>query len=113
MVSLRLFRPKTLVSGPKNTQLWSLDTRTHCPYVSEELSSLTTENNAIQVLKNTKEMFWLHKSASNHNAVIESFAPKELAKNPKDLGLDVNSLPLQSLNSELYLPRLKRRDAIH
>lgn len=49
-------------------------------YVDNGLTSFSTDDNAIQVMKKTKEMLaesniQLHKFASNHNAVIEAFPP--------------------------------------
>lgn len=69
-------------------------------YVDDGLTSFPTADNAIQVLKNTKEMLAdsnirLHKIASNHNAVMEAFLPEERAKELKDLELGVDPLPLQ------------------
>lgn len=69
-------------------------------YVDEELASFSTDDDAIQVLKKTKEMLadsniQLHKLASNHNAVMEASPPEERAKELQDLELGVDSLPLQ------------------
>lgn len=38
---------------------------------------------------------WLHKIASNHEAVMEAFPSKEHAKEQKDHELDVDHLPMQ------------------
>lgn len=69
-------------------------------YVDDGLASFSTDDDAIQVLKKTKEMLadsniQLHKLASNHNAVMEASPPEERAKELPDLELGVDSLPLQ------------------
>ena len=69
-------------------------------YVDDGLASFPTDDDAIQVLKKTKEMLAdsnirLHKIASNHKAVMEAFPSEERAKELKDLELGVDPLPLQ------------------
>lgn len=69
-------------------------------YVDDGLASFSTDDDAIRVLKKTKEMLAdsnirLHKLASNHNAVMEAFPSEERAKELKDLKLGVDLLPLQ------------------
>lgn len=59
-------------------------------YVDDGLTSLSTDDDAIKVLKKAREMLAdscirLHKIASNHNTVIEAFPPKEHVKELKDL----------------------------
>lgn len=73
-------------------------------YVDDGLTSFSMDDDAIQVLKKTKEMLAesnirLHKFASNCNAVIEAFPPEERAKELKDLELGMDSLPLQRSSS--------------
>lgn len=69
-------------------------------YVDDGLSSFPTANEAITVLKRTKEMLAessikLHKVASNSHAVMDAFPPEERAKNLVDLELTVDPLPPQ------------------
>ncbi|XP_025752713.1 uncharacterized protein LOC109204590 [Oreochromis niloticus] len=69
-------------------------------YVDDGLASFPTDDNAIRVLKETKEMLAdsnirLHKIASNHDVVVEAFPPEERAKELKDLELGVDPLPMQ------------------
>lgn len=69
-------------------------------YVDDGLTSFSTDDDAIRILKKTKEMLAdsninLHKIASNHNAVMEAFPSEERAKELKDLELGVDPLPLQ------------------
>nr|XP_054598158.1 uncharacterized protein LOC129163741 [Nothobranchius furzeri] len=69
-------------------------------YVDDGLASFPTDAEAIQVLKETKEMLAdsnirLHKIASNHNKVVEEFPSEERAKELKDLELGVDPLPMQ------------------
>lgn len=69
-------------------------------YVDDGLSSFPTDDEAITVLKRTKEMLAessikLHKVASNSRAVMDAFPPEERAKNLVDLELTVDPLPPQ------------------
>lgn len=69
-------------------------------YVDDGLISFPTADDAIRVLKKTKDILatsniQLHKITSNHNAVMEAFPPEEHSKELKDLELGVDPLPLQ------------------
>lgn len=69
-------------------------------YVDDGLSSFPTDDEAITVLKRTKEMLAessikLHKVASNSRAVMDAFPAEERAKNLVDLELTVDPLPPQ------------------
>lgn len=69
-------------------------------YVDDGLSSFSTDDEAITVLKRTKEMLAessikLHKVASNSCAVMDGFPPEDTAKNLVDLELTVDPLPPQ------------------
>ena len=69
-------------------------------YVDNGLTSVSTDDEAIDTLKRTREMLAesnikLHKIASNSSKVMEAFPPEERAKDLKDLDLGVDSLPLQ------------------
>lgn len=69
-------------------------------YVNDGLASFSTDDDAIRVLKKTKEMLAdsnirLHKIASIHTAVMEAFPSEEHTKELKDLELGVDPLPLQ------------------
>lgn len=71
-----------------------------CFYVDDGLTSLPTEEEAVSLLKRTKEMLaesniHLHKIASNSHTVMESFAPEDLAKDLKNLDLGGDPLPVQ------------------
>lgn len=64
------------------------------------LTSFSTEDDATQVLKKTKQVLVdanikLNKIASNNNAVMKAFLLEECAKELKDLELVVDPLPLQ------------------
>lgn len=69
-------------------------------YVDDRLTLVTTEEEAIDLLKRTQKMLAasnlkLHKIASNSNKVMTAFAPEDLAKDLKDLNLGADPLPLQ------------------
>lgn len=69
-------------------------------YDDDGLTSLSTDDNAMQILKNAKEILVdsnirLHKIASNHNAVTQAFLPEERAKELKDLEQGVDPKPQQ------------------
>ena len=69
-------------------------------YVDDGLTSFSTENQAISVLKSTMDMLAessikLHKIASNRRAVMDAFPPEERAKNMVNLELTVDPLPVQ------------------
>ncbi|XP_016336888.1 uncharacterized protein LOC107684994 [Sinocyclocheilus anshuiensis] len=69
-------------------------------YVDDRLKSLPSINEAISLLKATKDMLAisnlrLHKIASNCSAVMHAFSPADYAKDLKHLNLDTDSPPLQ------------------
>ncbi|XP_060765880.1 uncharacterized protein LOC132874028 [Neoarius graeffei] len=69
-------------------------------YVDNGLTSVPTEEEAIDLLKRAQKMLAasnlkLHKIASNSNKVMTAFAPEDLAKDLKDLNLGTDPLPLQ------------------
>ncbi len=69
-------------------------------YVDDGLKSLPSINEAISLLKATKDMLAisnlrLHKIASNCSAVMHAFSPADYAKDLKHLNLDTDSPPLQ------------------
>lgn len=69
-------------------------------YVDDGLTFVPTEEEAVDLLKRTQKMLAasnlkLHKSASNSNKVMIAFAPKDLAKDLKDLKLGAGPLSLQ------------------
>lgn len=69
-------------------------------YVDDGLTSLSSEGEAIDLLKRTRNMMAesnirLHKIASNSNHVMDAFLPEERANDLKDLDLGVDPLPLQ------------------
>ena len=69
-------------------------------YVDDGLISLSTEAEAIDLLKRTQASLAesnlkLHKIASNSVAVMKAFTPGDLATGLKDLGLDEEALPVQ------------------
>ncbi|XP_056093862.1 uncharacterized protein LOC130072671 [Rhinichthys klamathensis goyatoka] len=89
-------------------------------YVDDGLSSFPTDEKAIAVLKNTKEILAessikLHKIASNSRTVMDAFPPEERAKDLVDLELTVDPLPLQrslgltwNLQSDTFTFRVSR-----
>lgn len=69
-------------------------------YVDDGLTSVPTEEEAIDLLKRTQKLLAasnlkLHKIASNSSKVMTAFAPEDLAKDLKDLNLGADPLPLQ------------------
>lgn len=69
-------------------------------YVDDGLASFSSNEEAIDILKRTREMLAesnvrLHKIASNSSKVMEAFPSEDLAKDLKDLDLGTDSLPLQ------------------
>lgn len=69
-------------------------------YVDNALTSVPSNEEAMDLLKRTKKMLEqsqikLHKIASNINSVMKAFPSEEQAKDPKDLNLSVDPLPLQ------------------
>lgn len=69
-------------------------------YVDDGLTSVSTEEEAIDLLRRTQKMLAasnlkLHKIASNSSKVMTAFAPEDLAKDLKDLDLGADPLPLQ------------------
>ncbi|RXN03643.1 hypothetical protein ROHU_013311 [Labeo rohita] len=69
-------------------------------YVDDELTSVPTEEEAIDLLQRTQKMLAasnlkLHKIASNSSKVMTAFAPEDLAKDLKDLDFSADPLPLQ------------------
>lgn len=69
-------------------------------YVDDGLTSVSSEEAAIDLLKRTQGMLAaanlkLHKMASNSATVMEAFLPEDRAKELKDLDLCADSLPLQ------------------
>ncbi len=69
-------------------------------YVDDGLKSLPSINEAISLLKATKDILAisnlrLHKIASNCSAVMHAFSPADYAKDLKHLNLDTDSPPLQ------------------
>lgn len=89
-------------------------------YVDDGLTSLPTNEKAIAILKNTKEIFAdssikLHKIASNSRAVMDALHPEERAKNLVDLELTSDPLPLQhslgltwNLQSNMFTFRISK-----
>lgn len=72
-------------------------------YVDNGLTSIATEEGAIDLLKRTQKMLAtsnlkLHKIASNSSKVMEAFDPEDLAKDLKDLDFGADPLsPQRSL----------------
>jgi len=69
-------------------------------YVDDGLTSVPTEEEAIDLLKRTQKMLAasnlkLHKIASNSSKVMKAFDPEDFAKDLKDLDFGVDPLPLQ------------------
>ncbi|GAA6084830.1 uncharacterized protein LOC113098256, partial [Tachysurus ichikawai] len=69
-------------------------------YVDDGLISVSSADEAISLLKNTKNMLAesnikLHKISSDSHRVMEAFPPSERANDLKDLDLNVDPLPLQ------------------
>lgn len=69
-------------------------------YVDDGLASFSSNEEAIDILKRTREMLAesnvrLHKIASNSSKVMEAFPSEDRAKDLKDLDLGTDSLPLQ------------------
>lgn len=69
-------------------------------YVDDGLTSVSSEEAAIDLLKRTQGMLAaanmkLHKMASNSATVMEAFPPEDRAKELKDLDVCADSLPLQ------------------
>lgn len=69
-------------------------------YIDDGLTSVTTPEEAIDVLTQTREMLSesklrLHKVASNSSQVMEAFPAEDRATDLKDLDLGVDPLPLQ------------------
>ncbi|XP_034547118.1 uncharacterized protein LOC117818374 isoform X1 [Notolabrus celidotus] len=69
-------------------------------YVDDALASFPTNDEAISVLKRTKDMLAessikLHKIASNSRVVMDAFSPEERAKDLVNLELTIDPLPLQ------------------
>ncbi len=69
-------------------------------YVDDGLTSISSEGEAIDLLKRARDMMAesnirLHKIASSHQQVMDAFPPEERANDLKDLNLNVDSLPLQ------------------
>ncbi|KAL0151744.1 hypothetical protein M9458_052970 [Cirrhinus mrigala] len=69
-------------------------------YVDDGLTSVPTEEEAIDLLQRTQKMLAasnlkLHKIASNSSKVMTAFAPEDLAKDLKDLDFSADPLPLQ------------------
>lgn len=69
-------------------------------YVDDALTSVPSNEEAMDLLKRTKKMLEqshikLHKIASNINSVMKAFPSEEQAKDLKDLNLSVDPLPLQ------------------
>lgn len=69
-------------------------------YVDDGLKSLPSINEAISLLKTTKDMLTisnlrLHKRASNSAAVMHAFSPADYAKDLIHFNLDTDSPPLQ------------------
>ena len=70
-------------------------------YVDDGLTSLPTEENAVDLVKRTQQALWtngnlrLHKIASNRVEVIKAFSLDDRAKDLKELDLGLDTLPLQ------------------
>ncbi|KAK3727738.1 hypothetical protein QZH41_005197 [Actinostola sp. cb2023] len=69
-------------------------------YVDDGLKSVETSNEAISIIKSSREMcqkggFRLHKFMSNTKEVIESVAVEDRAKGIKNIDLDKEPLPLE------------------
>ncbi|XP_056409269.1 uncharacterized protein LOC130324954 [Hyla sarda] len=69
-------------------------------YVDDGLASFSSNEEAINVLKSTREMLAesnirLNKVASNSNRVMEAFPMEDRAKDLKDMDLETESPPLQ------------------
>lgn len=69
-------------------------------YVDDGFTSVSSEVEAIDLLKRTRNMMAesnirLHKIASNNNQVMDTFPPEERAKDLKDMDMGVDPLPLQ------------------
>lgn len=69
-------------------------------YVDDALASFPSEEEAIDVLRRTREMLSgsnikLHKIASNSSVVMEAFPLEDRSKEFKDLDLGVDPLPMQ------------------
>ena len=69
-------------------------------YVDDALASVSTEAEAINLLKEAREILAecnlkLHKIASNSHQVMDAFPTEDRAKDLKDLELGVDPLPLQ------------------
>lgn len=69
-------------------------------YVDDGLKSLPSINEAISLLKATKDMLAisnlrLHKIASNSPAVMHAFSPADYAKDLKHMNIDTDSPTLQ------------------
>ncbi|KAK3732687.1 hypothetical protein QZH41_009335 [Actinostola sp. cb2023] len=69
-------------------------------YVDDGLNSVETSNEAISIIKSSREMcqkggFRLHKFMSNTKEVIESVAVEDRAKGIKNIDLDKEPLPLE------------------
>lgn len=69
-------------------------------YVDDGLTSVSTSEEAVDLLKNTQRMLAesnlrLHKIASNSKTVMEAFPKEDHAKDLKDLDLGVDELPVQ------------------
>ena len=72
----------------------------HNFYVDDGITSVPSEEEAVDLLKRTQEMLAeanlrLHKMASNSATVMEAFPPEDRAKDLKDLDLNADPLPLQ------------------
>ncbi|XP_068209384.1 uncharacterized protein [Palaemon carinicauda] len=71
-------------------------------YVDDGLTSCTTKEEAINLIKDTQKALamygnlMLHKIASNSEEVMKAFPANDLASNLKDLDLEADSKPLQN-----------------
>ena len=70
-------------------------------YVDDGLNSYDKAEEAIEVLQQTKKTLWdagkhkLHKIVSNDLDVMKAFSPDELAKNLRDIDLNLDKIPMQ------------------
>ncbi len=91
-------------------------------YVDDGLTSVPTEEEAVSLLKRTKNMLaessiHLHEIASNSYTVMGSFSPEDLAKDLKDLDLGGEPLPIQrslglswNLESDSFIFKVSREE---